>query len=436
MANPLGVIPPRPPKKILKSQEKDLKQVESFGIDDQERDFTIGTNVTSYDLDNVASVPTPLRRTSISVSNFMHEKKELLFHESGCPVSAISRGMRSAPSKMQGGSEDVSGLGNVKVVTRIRPINLIERSMGGDKCMNVEESEEGYSVKVLQEVTKGSLYQTESLNTSYVTKEFPFDSCVDAEEDQATVFEKCGVKGLLESAFEGVNVTVFAYGQTGSGKTYTIHGMPGLDCMPYDGIIPRALAYIFDKISCLGTKQSTFGVSYCEIYNESVYDLLLMGNAPLKLKWDSGEGFHAPDIHIQPCNTLEDAHAVLDFGNKRRKQRSHILNPESSRSHAILTMYLHIESSVPEKLICSKINFVDLAGSERLKESGSEDEISIKETANINKSLFLLGNVIHALASGQPKHLIPYRESKLTKLLFGSMMGPSKCLMIACCSPR
>jgi hypothetical protein len=337
---------------------------------------------------------------------------------------------------MQRDSGDVQDHGNIKVVTRIRPINHVERSMGRDECINVEERGNGYAVKVLQEVPRSSQYQCESPRTSYITKEFPFDSCVAAEEDQAAVFEKCGVKDLLDSAFEGTNVTVFAYGQTGSGKTYTIHGMQGMqDPKPCDGIIPRALDYIFDKISS-ECHEITFGVSYCEIYNETVNDLLLMRNTPLKLKWDSGEGFHAPDIHIQPCNTLQDAYAVLDFGNKRRKQRSHLLNAESSRSHAILTMYLHLESPPRKARISSKINFVDLAGSERLKESGSGDEISIKETANINKSLFLLGNVICALASGQPRHLVPYRESKLTKLLFGSMTRPSKCVMIACCSPR
>lgn len=363
----------------------------------------------------------------------------ILSRETDSPISIIPRGMRSAPSKMQRDSGDTRGQPNIKVVTRIRPANHFEKIVGGSECIHVEQGDNGYSVKVSQEVSKGLLQcQNDLPNSSYTMKEFPFDSCIAAGEDQATAFQKCGMQNLIEDAFGGINVTVFAYGQTGSGKTYTIHGAQSTEeCMPYDGVIPRSLAYIFDKMSSNDQHVGlTFGVSYCEIYNETVYDLLLMANKPLKLKWDSGEGFHAPDIHIQPCNTLEDAHAVLDLGNKRRKQRSHFLNAESSRSHAILTMYLHEEGIPSDTLVCSKINFVDLAGSERLKESGSDDDISIKETSNINKSLFLLGKVIHALASGQPKHLVPYRESKLTKLLFGSMVTPSKCLMIACCSPR
>lgn len=434
MANPLGVIPPRPSKKSLCTEEKIKEQGDTLEDDGGNRSLT----VDEYAISHHDGAPTsPVCRVSSSWPHYTSKKAgKITSAQASCPMSALARGMRSAPSKLQRDSGDVQDHGNIKVVTRIRPINHVERSMGGNECINIEENGTGYSVKVLQEVSKGLQYQSESPRTFYVTKEFPFDSCVAAEEDQAAVFEKCGVKELLESAFEGTNVTVFAYGQTGSGKTYTIHGTQGTeDCMPYDGIIPRALAYLFDRISS-ENQEITFGVSYCEIYNEAVYDLLLMRNTPLRLRWDSGEGFHAPDIHIQPCNTLEDAHAVLDYGNKRRKQRCHFLNAESSRSHAILTMYLHMEGTVPETPIMSKINFVDLAGSERLKESGLEDELSIKETANINKSLFLLGNVICALASGQPKHLVPYRESKLTKLLFGSMTTPAKCLMIACCSPR
>ena len=194
-----------------------------------------------------------------------------------------------------------------------------------------------------------------------------------------------------------------------------------------------------------GANSGICGVSFCEIYNDAVYDLILCNNRPLKLKWDAGEGFHAPDIHIQPCNTLQDALAVLDLGNKRRRQRSHSLNAESSRSHAILTMYLFHPTGLDLQTGSigwmdskyNKVHFVNLAGSERLKESGNKyaEDVTIRETANINKSLFLLGNVICAIATGQPKERIPYRDTKLTKMLFGSMVHPSKCLMIACCSP-
>lgn len=360
---------------------------------------------------------------------------------------------------------------SIQVVARVRPINDTERALGNEECIAVE----GGSIRVVRATST----TRDDHPSAFMTKEFSlFDSCVSAEQGQDAAFDKFGIPQLLDDALAGINVTLFAYGQTGSGKTYTIH----------DGIIPRSLQYLFDRLvpgtycpqaydkyaypvlnggaatarvvgmGCHGNSTNGIcGVSFCEIYNDAVYDLLLCNNRPLKLKWDAGEGFHAPDIHIQPCNTLQDALAVLDLGNKRRRQRSHCLNAESSRSHAILTMYLFPPcsggaggadgtnqsigpSDQADWMDCkySKVHFVDLAGSERLKESGNNnagDVAAIRETANINKSLFLLGNVICAIATGQPKELIPYRDTKLTKMLFGSMMHPSKCLMIACCSP-
>ena len=239
------------------------------------------------------------------------------------------------------------------------------------------------------------------------------------------------------------------YGQTGSGKTYTMSGKDLTDIDPvakpndHNGIIPRSLSYIFEKIKQRmgddGTITDwTIGASYYEIYNENVYDLLQWDAIALQVKWDPGQGFHIPELHIQPCNTVHDVRAVLGIGNRRRKSRSQAMNAESSRSHTVFTLYM--ASSSGQDLIRtpqnSKLVFVDLAGSERLKDSCADSPASIKETANINKSLFMLGKVISALASGLQGPLIPYRESKLTKLLIGSMGGPSKYLMIACCSSR
>ena len=361
------------------------------------------------------------------------------------PSLLSSRGSRYA-------SPDAFGSGksgkSIRVTMRVRPINENERAKGDiNPCIVVEDS----LVRVLS---------SQYLNAHQLTKEFQFfDSVVSADDNQDSAFEKFGLPHLLDDALAGTNVTLFAYGyvpalarlhslactrsppvltlpplssQTGSGKTYTIHG-----------IIPRSLEYLFERLvdqDQYGTAPSdsiVCGISFCEIYNDSVYDLLLSSNRPLKLKWDSADGFHAPDIHIQPCNTLQDALAVLNLGTKRRRQRSHCLNAESSRSHAILTLYL-FDRTTTTTTKSTKVHFVDLAGSERLKESGNANAtypLAIKETASINKSLFLLGNVICAIAANQPRHLIPYRDTKLTKMLFGSMIYPSKCLMIACCSP-
>lgn len=362
-------------------------------------------------------------------------------------------GLRSAPPSLLSSSSSSSCYacdgfyeaknGSIRVVTRVRPINETERALGNKPCITVDEG--------LVQVVRSSK-----------ATEFPFfDSCVSAEDNQDSAFEKFGVPELLDDALAGMNITLFAYGQTGSGKTHTIH----------DGIIPRSLRYLFDRLVgrdndldglvCLeeyglngppdnqpanrvASGSIVCGASFCEIYNDFVYDLLLSTSRPLKLKWDAGEGFHAPEIHIQPCNTLQDALAVLNLGNKRRRQRSHCLNAESSRSHAILTLYLFCGERAgadggPDAMrtgISTKVHFVDLAGSERLKVSKNYTcQLAIRETAQINRSLFLLGNVICAIASNQPNHTVPYRDCTITKMLFGSMTWPSKVLMIACVSP-
>jgi hypothetical protein len=179
--------------------------------------------------------------------------------------------------------------------------------------------------------------------------------------------------------------------------------------------------------------------SYSEIYNEALYDLLCFDQRQLSLRWDPVKGFHAPDLTLQECATLLDAQEVVACGLRHRRVGSHSLNLESSRSHAILTVHIDAVPVRPEaadfgSTRMGKVVFVDLAGSERLKDSHSEG-IAMRETASINRSLFMLGKVISCLASGAKGSVVPYRESKLTKLLMDSLGGSALSLMIACCSP-
>lgn len=278
------------------------------------------------------------------------------------------------------------------------------------------------------------------------------------------------------------------YGQTGSGKTYTIVGHEGNDdsagnnsLLPYstfgsgddEGIVPRSLAYIYKQVEARnaaveaetaaegdmasngsnGTSDSpspattitgdgckySIRTSYSEIYNEALYDLLCFDQRQLSLRWDSVKGFHAPDLTLQECATLQDAQEVVACGLRHRRVGSHSLNLESSRSHTILTVYIEAAPVRPEaadfgSTRMGKVVFVDLAGSERLKDSHSEGA-AMRETASINRSLFMLGKVISCLASGAKGSVVPYRESKLTKLLMDSLGGSALSLMIACCSP-
>jgi len=236
-----------------------------------------------------------------------------------------------------------------------------------------------------------------------------------------------------------------------------------------DGIVPRSLAYLFHQLearnssaaacfetSADGGSDGSAGAagpsapadtcryavraSYCEIYNEALYDLLRFDQRQLQLRWDPACGFHSPDLLVQDCPTLADAKAVVAKGLRHRRVGSHNLNMESSRSHAILTVHIDATPQRPDAsdfgtTRMGKVVFVDLAGSERLKDSQSAGE-AMRETANINRSLFMLGKVISALAAGAKGALVPYRESKLTKLLMDSLGGSALSLMIACCSPR
>jgi hypothetical protein len=174
-----------------------------------------------------------------------------------------------------------------------------------------------------------------------------------------------------------------------------------------------------------------------EIYNEQINDLLNIGNTNLQIRWDQRQGFFVEGLLVIECKKPEDIVEVILQGTKNRKKGSHELNKDSSRSHTILTVYVisEFQSQGQNFKKYGKISFVDLAGSERLKETHSSGGM-IKETGNINKSLFVLGKVISALTDKKNNNQhIPYRDSKLTMLLMDSIGGASKTLMIACVSP-
>jgi len=212
-----------------------------------------------------------------------------------------------------------------------------------------------------------------------------------------------------------------------------------------DGLLVRSLAHLFARMAQQaaggGAPRFRARCSYVEIYNEAVYDLLSPGAPPqLPVKWD-GAGFHAPGCRRVVCETLDDALRCIVTGARNRTVGSHELNGDSSRSHSICT--LHVEAArpgaagQPAQLTCGKVSFVDLAGSERLKASKSAG-VMASETGSINRSLMALGKVISALSEGGGRAAgahVPYRDSKLTKLLMDSLGGSSLALFIACCSP-
>jgi len=204
----------------------------------------------------------------------------------------------------------------------------------------------------------------------------------------------------------------------------------------YSGIMPKSINYIW---STVGRRQQKYyiKVSFLEIYNEQINDLLNPTNSNLQIRWDQKQGFFVEGLLVIECKKPEDIVEIIIQGTKNRKKGSHDLNKDSSRSHSILTVYLISEflSGGESYKKYGKLSFVDLAGSERLKETHSKGGM-VKETGNINKSLFVLGKVISSLTDKKNTNQhIPYRDSKLTMLLMDSIGGTAKTLMIACVSP-
>ncbi|GAX83449.1 hypothetical protein CEUSTIGMA_g10874.t1 [Chlamydomonas eustigma] len=338
-----------------------------------------------------------------------------------------------------GVTSNLSEADTIKVAVRVRPLFPHELEKGAVQVLQV--AEDNSCVKVVVPGPAGNKMQ----------RDFAFHACLGPDVDQGDVLHMCGIPQLLDAALSGYNVTVFAYGQTGSGKTFTMSGQEEIICTDNyrggdssDGIMSRAVGYLYQQLR-ERRDQNKYSISanYLEIYNEGIYDLLNLKAKNLPVKWDATQGFYVPGLKTVPCNDLNSMMEIIRMGMKHRHVGSHELNIESSRSHSIMTVSCCVTSTDPNSFDFGtpkhgKISFVDLAGSERLKDSKSEG-VMAKETANINKSLFVLGKVISALAerdtSGISTAHIPYRDSKLTKLLMDSLGGCAMALMIACCSP-
>lgn len=297
----------------------------------------------------------------------------------------------------------------------------------------------GINSSIETENMKKIYFKTEDANT----RGYRFNAVLPESTTQDQVFEICNIGNFIDSAMDGYSATIFAYGQTGSGKTYTMAGDEKRQSKEEwkgnesDGIIPRCVDYMWGQM-INRDEQFYVKASYAEIYKEQIQDLLNPASGILHCRWNVQNGFFVEDLTVVECTSKDDLIAVLHEGIKNRKTGSHNLNPDSSRSHSILTVYLISETKSDNDIYkkYGKISFVDLAGSERLKETESKGEM-VKETGNINKSLFTLGKVISCLSDkrGYSGKHIPYRDSKLTMLLMDSLGGSSKALMIACISP-
>lgn len=347
-------------------------------------------------------------------------------------ASPISASAANSPMLKTGQSST-----NIRVIARFRPFNALERELSDNKDVSQFESDLTVSIKHGKEIEK-----------------FTFDHVFPPTATQTEVFDKLG-RPTIEDVLTGYNGTIFAFGQTGSGKTFTMMG-PSMYDEELRGITPRAAAQIFDYVSMadqsesggLGTSyqglrakecmsrpdpevEFTLKCSMLEIYKETLRDLLSSEPAELKIKEDPRRGIYVQNLTEVCVIDEQEMLEVISLGEQMRTVASTRLNEVSSRSHQLFM--LEVKQKLPNDSEKRGIlNLVDLAGSEKVGLSGVTGN-KLEEAKKINLSLSALGNVIYALVS-HSEH-VPYRDSKLTRLLQESLGGNYKTNLIVACSP-
>ncbi|XP_029794370.1 kinesin-like protein KIF13B isoform X2 [Suricata suricatta] len=331
------------------------------------------------------------------------------------------------------------GDSKVKVAVRIRPMNRREIDLHTKCVVDVDAN------KVILSPVNTNLSKGDARSQPKV---FAYDHCFWSMDEsvrekyagQDDVF-KCLGENILQNAFDGYNACIFAYGQTGSGKSYTMMGTAD-----QPGLIPRLCSGLFERTQKEENEEQSFKVevSYMEIYNEKVRDLLdpKGSRQTLKVREHSVLGPYVDGLSKLAVTSYKDIESLMSEGNKSRTVAATNMNEESSRSHAVFkitlthTLYDAKSGTSGEKV--GKLSLVDLAGSERATKTGAAGD-RLKEGSNINKSLTTLGLVISALAdqsAGKNKNkFVPYRDSVLTWLLKDSLGGNSKTAMVATVSP-
>jgi len=310
----------------------------------------------------------------------------------------------------------------VRVAVRIRPLNRKENNEGCQTALEVVENEPQVFIP----------------NTE---KSFTYDYALGNDSTNEELYEK-SVKGIVKKLFSGYNVTVLAYGQTGSGKTHSMGTAYNADDDPaLEGVIPRSVKDIFKYIAEHSDTEFLVKVSFMELYNEQLFDLLSSKtrreDTMVDIREDGNKGIKIPGLTETPITSVGETMTMLEKASEGRVTAATAMNARSSRSHAIFTLGVEAKpKGDPKAVTVSKFHLVDLAGSERQKKTKAKGD-RLKEGININMGLLSLGNVISALGEenrGANSH-IPYRDSKLTRLLQDSLGGNSHTLMIACVSP-
>ncbi|XP_052801351.1 kinesin-II 95 kDa subunit-like [Mya arenaria] len=311
---------------------------------------------------------------------------------------------------------------SVRVVVRCRPMASTEESKGFERVIDMN--------------TKKGIIELKNpkLSAAEPKKTFTFDSVYDWNSKQRDLYDET-FRDLVDNVLQGFNGTIFAYGQTGTGKTFTMQGVK--NDPELRGVIPNSFEHIFNHISNSENQQYLVRASYLEIYQEEIRDLLSKDQKKrLELKERPDTGVYVKDLSSFVTKSVREIEHVMNVGNQNRSVGATDMNEHSSRSHAIfiITIECSEEGEDGENHIrVGRLNLVDLAGSERQAKTKAEGQ-RLKEATKINLSLSALGNVISALVDGKSTH-IPYRDSKLTRLLQDSLGGNAKTVMVANIGP-
>uniref|UniRef100_A0AAY4CD69 Kinesin-like protein n=1 Tax=Denticeps clupeoides TaxID=299321 RepID=A0AAY4CD69_9TELE len=305
---------------------------------------------------------------------------------------------------------DVSECG-IKVMCRFRPLNEAEITRG-DKYIPKFKDDDTVVITV------GG-------------KPYVFDRVLPPNTAQEQVYDSCA-RQIVRDVLAGYNGTIFAYGQTSSGKTHTMEGK--LHDPQLMGIIPRIAQDIFDHIYSMDENlEFHIKVSYFEIYLDKIRDLLDVSKTNLAVHEDKNRVPFVKGCTERFVSSPEEVLDVIDEGKSNRHVAVTNMNEHSSRSHSIFLINIKQENVETEQKLSGKLYLVDLAGSEKVSKTGAEGAV-LDEAKNINKSLSALGNVISALAEGTKTH-VPYRDSKMTRILQDSLGGNCRTTIVICCSP-
>ncbi|XP_049824252.1 kinesin heavy chain isoform X2 [Aethina tumida] len=310
------------------------------------------------------------------------------------------------------GEREIPAEDSIKVVCRFRPLNDSEEKAGSKFVVKFPQGGDENCISIAGKV-------------------YLFDKVFKPNATQEKVYNEAA-KSIVSDVLAGYNGTIFAYGQTSSGKTHTMEGVIG---DPHkQGIIPRIVNDIFNHIYAMEENlEFHIKVSYFEIYMDKIRDLLDVSKVNLSVHEDKNRVPYVKGATERFVSSPEEVFESIEEGKSNRHIAVTNMNEHSSRSHSVFLINVKQENLENQKKLSGKLYLVDLAGSEKVSKTGAEGTV-LDEAKNINKSLSALGNVISALADGNKTH-IPYRDSKLTRILQESLGGNARTTIVICCSP-